>query len=335
MEHDSPSFAEHDEKFGNMKFRKYLFVDWVRDLDFYEKNFKCEYIWIIEEIAPSTGNLHWHTYMILANPRSYKSIKKASIPGRRVLITKGTYEQNVEYMTKQGDYVDIYEHGEKPKGQGCRTDLQHAREIIKDGGGMRQITAEINSFQATKHAQLIMQYHEKKRNWRPEVYWYYGPRGSGKTHLAEHLSGHDYWMSNKSLRWWGDYDAHENVIFDDFRKDFCTFHELLRILDKTPYQVEVKGGMRQLLAKKIFISTQYHPRDMYNTREDVEQLLRRIKEIRHFPFPYVDKWEAENICKYCEKGIPEGYELLPESRSDNGTEVNGTEVGGNNSPDFL
>ena len=85
-----------------------------------------------------------------------------------------------------------------------------------------------------------------------------------------------------TARWWDGYDAHENVIIDDMRKDFCKFHELLRYLHEHPFHVETKGGTRQFLARNIVITSCYSPDQLFETREDINQLLRRIDEIRKF-----------------------------------------------------
>lgn len=127
----------------------------------------------------------------------------------------------------------------------------------------------------------ILQYLEPQRDWAPEVYWFYGPTGSGKTRKAFELC-EDPWISDQGLRWWDGYDGHEDVIIDDFRKDFCKFHELLRILDRYPYRVEVRGGSRQLLARRIFITSLYSPEETYHMREDIGALTRRITEVRRF-----------------------------------------------------
>jgi len=88
-----------------------------------------------------------------------------------------------------------------------------------------------------------------------------------------------HWTTNK---WWEGYDAHENVIIDDMRGDFCKFHELLRMLDRYAYRIETKGGSRQFRAKTIIITSCYSPTEMFDTREDIQQLLRRIDEIKVF-----------------------------------------------------
>ena len=67
------------------------------------------------------------------------------------------------------------------------------------------------------------------------------------------------------------------------RKDFCKFHELLRYLDRYPVQLETKGGTRQLLARNIVITSCYPPEQLFDTREDIQQLIRRIDFIHQFP----------------------------------------------------
>ena len=47
-------------------------------------------------------------------------------------------------------------------------------------------------------------------------------------------------MSSRNLQWFDGYMGQKVVCFDDFRKDFCTFHELLRLLDRYPMDVPVK-----------------------------------------------------------------------------------------------
>jgi len=82
--------------------------------------------------------------------------------------------------------------------------------------------------------------------------------------------------------WWEGYDAHEEVIIDDMRKDFLKFHHLLKLFDRYPYRVQFKGGSRQFLAKTIIVTTCYSPEEMFNNREDIQQLLRRINTIKQF-----------------------------------------------------
>lgn len=148
---------------------------------------------------------------------------------------------------------------------------------------MREVAAEASSYQALRGAELLLKYVEKGRDFKPTVRWFHGSTGSGKTRTAFELFP-EAWISARGLKWWDGYDAHKAIIVDDFRKDFCTFHELLRILDRYPYRVETKGSSRQLLASEIIITCPWAPDVLYASRseEDVGQLMRRIDEVRLF-----------------------------------------------------
>ena len=65
------------------------------------------------------------------------------------------------------------------------------------------------------------------------------------------------------------------------------FHDFLRMLDRYPYRVEVKGSSRELLAKRIFITCPLDPQETWVETErigieDIKQLLRRIENVWFF-----------------------------------------------------
>lgn len=70
----------------------------------------------------------------------------------------------------------------------------------------------------------------------PKVYWFYGKAGTGKTREAERIGVEEYdnsvWRSGDQLKWFDGYANHRLAIFDDFRKEKCTFSYLLRLLDR-------------------------------------------------------------------------------------------------------
>lgn len=241
-----------------------------------------KYIVVGEEICPETDRKHLQGYIYFQNARHFNAIKTLLPYGAHIEPAKGTAIQNKKYCSKE---LTIIENGEIPQ-QGKRNDLSIIRELIEDGGNMRDCIATATSGQSIRVAKIILDYNEIERDWKPHVQWFYGPTGSGKTEEAKkqlYVEGVKYWWSAKSLKWWQRYDGHENVLIDDFRGDFCTFHELLRILDRNPYTVEQKGGSRQLLAKNIIITCPWRPEQVYrNCDEQMCQLLRRIDVIREF-----------------------------------------------------
>ena len=55
---------------------------------------------------------------------------------------------------------------------------------------------------------------------------------------------------------------------------------MLMLLDRYECQVEVKGGMRQLRSRYMFITSSVPPENIWATNENVEQLVRRIDHIQ-------------------------------------------------------
>ena len=236
-------------------------------------NFNCNYLIVGKEVGGS-GTPHLQGYMEFKTNQRLTALKKINekIHWEQ---RKGTPEEASDYCKKDKDF---YEIGELSKGRGSRSDIVAVREVVENGGGMKEVMEETNSYQAVRFAEKLLTYKEKKRNWEMEVIWLWGKTGCGKTKKAFEETTNP-WVSGKNLKWWEGYDAHEDVIIDDFRADFCTYHEFLRILDRYPYTVEIKGGSRQLLAKRIYITSCYPPNKAYKTVEDKGQLLRRITKI--------------------------------------------------------
>lgn len=195
--------------------------------------------------------------------------------------SKKEWDELKELGPNYGRAATIFEKGKRKKSQGKRNDLSEIKAMVKNGENMREIFDEANSFQALKMAEAGMKLFEPKRDFKPQVTWLWGPTGVGKSYRA-FKEAVNPWVSGVNLKWFDGYDQHEDVIFDDFRADFCTFHVLLRLLDRYPMIVETKGGSRQFLAKRIWITSCHHPGKIYNkSDEDQRQLLRRIDYIVH------------------------------------------------------
>lgn len=221
---------------------------------------------------------HLQCYINLCNPKSFKAMKTA-IPRGHIEIARGSAEDNRKYCSKE---KILFEDGEMPK-QGKRNDIGQIRDLLNEGKNMTDIVEIARSCQSVRFAEKWLTYKEEKRNWKTTVIWIYGNTGVGKTRKAFELSkDEEPWISNGDLTWWDGYDKHKNVILDDFRGDHCNFANLLRILDRYPLRVPIKGGFRQLLAKQIIITCPMSPKQMYEfAGENVGQLLRRIDKVIH------------------------------------------------------
>lgn len=241
---------------------------------------QCEYLVYGKEIAPTTGTPHLQGFIKFKNDRSVNAVRKL-FKGASIAPCISSDVNNIAYCTKEDS--EFYERGEKPTGQGKRSDLDTIRDLIQVDPKMRKVVSIASSYQSVKMAEQILKYHEKPRNWECEVYWFWGSTGTGKSKTAyEMCDPDDTYVAMSTAKWFDGYDSHSDVIIDDMRKDFCKFHELLRLLDRYAYKVETKGGTRQFRAKRIFITSCFPPQTLFETREDIQQLLRRIKEIREF-----------------------------------------------------
>lgn len=209
-------------------------------------------------------------------------------------VRRGTQEQASEYCKKDGDFVEI---GCK-KRQGKRTDIAQLYDKLEDGARMADVLDLRPNYQNIRIGEKYLSYREEGRSQDPIVWWLHGATGTGKTREARKAFP-NAWFSSSSLRWWDGYDGHAAIVLDDFRRDFCTFHCLLRILDRYPFRVEFKGGSRSLIARFITITCPYNPRELWErqTDEEIGQLERRITFSFEFPAELKEYTMTTDIAK--------------------------------------
>lgn len=254
-----------------------------------------------EEVAPTTGTPHLQCYIYMKNGKNWSAMRK-TLPARCANLArryaKSTPSCASAYCKKDGKY---FEFGELPK-QGKRNDLENVKEIISTGGNMRQVTLEATSYQSVRMAECILKYHEPARNWRPEVYWFWGESGSGKSTQAKKFLGDDYWMATRNYKFWEGYDAHEGILFDEIRKGYMSFADFLVLIDENPLRTECKGGSRQCRAKKIVFTSPFHPCKIFEDEimrgEESYQIIRRFKKIIQFKRSSLHDMVTDNECEY-------------------------------------
>lgn len=257
-----------------------------------------------KEIGES-GTPHMQCYIYYQDGKTFSALKK-KFPTAHIGVRYkfSSAERASKYCKKDGDYE---EEGKLPK-QGKRTDIDEVRDMVVQGRTMRDIVLQAKSYQSVKMAEVVLKYHEKKRSWRPDIYWFWGPTSCGKTHYAVN-NFPDVHMSMTGTKWWEGYDGHKTVVIDDFREGDYSYHYLLRLFDKYELRVENKGGSRQMLAKNIVITSPYPPDQTFlhlGPKEMLDQLVSRIKEIKHF-----DVYHARFEEEVEEEMIPESdYEYI-------------------------
>lgn len=246
-----------------------------------EDNVDCRYIVYGKEIAPSTSTLHLQGFIYFSNAKTLSSVIKL-LPGCHVEQMKGTIEQAIEYCKKEGDYT---ERGTKPltqeeKGQGEKLRWDLAFRAAQEGR-FEDIPEEIR----LRYDQNIKRVRRDHLDTQPLQQtdliheWYYGETGTGKSRKAREDNPTAYIkMCNK---WWDGYQEEEVVIIDDLDKKHDVLCHHLKIWgDRYPFRAEVKGGSKMIRPKKIIVTSNYHPEEIWTAQSDLEPILRRFKTIK-------------------------------------------------------
>ena len=253
----------------------------------------------------ASGTPHLQGLVVFANPRTLGGVKRLISDRVHLEPMRGTFAEAHAYCSKDdtrdaGAGFAFTEHGTKPDGpgQGARTDLESIGKRLREGASLASI--------AETHPSDFIRYHHGIRALQtvlsaqprvrgpdglfpiPRVLWFYGSTGSGKTQtIHEEIGDTPYYTKPPGNRWFDGYIGQKIVVFDDYRGDWWTFGYFLRILDRYPMDVEIKGAFVPFAATTIYISCPRSPQDLYaglESRTDgaLAQLTRRITEIRLF-----------------------------------------------------
>jgi len=117
------------------------------------------------------------------------------------------------------------------------------------------------------------------RTWTTKVMWYSGSTGTGKTRLAHLLTKGNAWVApDISFQWFDGYSGQESVIVDDIgpsEGQHPPRNVWLRMTDRYPMQVPVKGGFVDWVPKRIFVTSNFTPEDVFHSDR---ACLRRVSE---------------------------------------------------------
>jgi hypothetical protein len=237
------------------------------------------------------GTKHLQGVICFENARAFTAVAR-SIRGWHIEVMRGTLDQAIAYSTKEEtrdpNFGEPETFGTRPRNvgrSGGRSDIDAVAQSIAEGGTVDEISSAFGGEFIKYHRGIerLIGLRFPSRDFKTEIRWYFGATGTGKTRAACDEAVNPYWK-NPAHRWWDGYEGQQDVIIDDIRCDFAKFSEWLRLFDRYPVQVEVKGGTRNFISKRIFITAPVRPEEMWQSRtaEDLNQLMRRIEVIKHF-----------------------------------------------------
>lgn len=249
------------------------------------KEWECSYLIFGKEVSAS-GTPHLQGYVSFANAKTLTALKRLSDRAHWE-ISRGTPKQASEYCEKD---ADVFEKGTRPLSQAEKGDKEKERwsnayQCVAEGR-LDDLDAEIKCRHLKSIEYAIQRTAVSKRKLETleelEHEWYVGPPGTGKSRKAREENPGAY-IKDPTLNWWDGYMNEEVVIIDDFDKfQVKQGGDMKRWLDRYPFQAPIKGGYSLIRPKKIIVTSNYRPEEIWDDRVTVEAIQRRVTVVR-FP----------------------------------------------------
>lgn len=245
------------------KYRAWLFTSYAEERPRAER-IGAQFLVVQREECPTTRRLHWQGYAYFKNPRSLGGVKKV-LPGAHLEPRRGSHDQAVEYCSKQETRVDgPYIEGDPPS-QGSRTDVRSFAEAILNGRRDHDLATEfpVEFLKFGRYRADLRMASQRPRSWKTTVVVLHGPSGCGKSRWA-HERWPEAYTKDPTNDWWDGYQGEEVVIFDEFYGGM-RHDAMLKIMDRYPLRVQIKGGYVNFSAKLVIITSNADPREWYSS----------------------------------------------------------------------
>lgn len=234
-----------------------------------------------QEVGDS-GTPHLQGYTAWTTTMSLETFKR-KMGGRLHYETHtgGTAVQNRDYcagfVEKKGNKLNptFEEFGELPK-QGERTDWTAALDQLRTQRVVEVVDAQphlLPCIRALERYQTLSRQPPKDRDVR--TIYVHGPSGCGKSRSIRQAFPEAYWKPQGD--WWDGYEGQAVVVLDDYYGD-QPYSQLLRVLDRYPLRLPVKGGFVPAEFTTVVITSNARLDDQYTSITGIkrEPLYRRI-----------------------------------------------------------
>lgn len=271
-------------------FTAFKHIDYAFYDNLYEENKELiKYLIVALEKCPDTGKLHMQSYIHLTVEKRGNQIQELmDDPTLHIEAIRKDEQTNINYCKKAGDYK---EYGSKHSNRGKRNDitisLQKNKNLTEFIKNEPTLYIKYRSGVEGYYRQVVGVNYEVNDD-KPLVIWLYGDTGTGKSRvIREYLrdkvsEGYRVWRRPLGKSSWFDGYAGQDIVFlDELRYITYEFNDLLQMLDYDCPQVPIKGGFVDFRPKVILITSNQHPKDVYQyiNDENKEQLVRRCDKI--------------------------------------------------------
>lgn len=236
------------------------------------------YIVFQKEIAAISetyaGRSHIQLYCECKRNVRFKQLQRIlNLPGAHCEIREGPREKARAYCRKEDTQADgPYEVGQwKHIGQGRRSDVTGLKNLIRDGCSLREVAEQYTGLflRYGRGIDRLRSLFAKRRTEPVRGFAYIGKSGSGKSRLAweEHPEAYPW----DGTQWWDNCDDEKVVIADDPNFSKMELNWLLKVVDRYPVQLQIKGGYIVPRFKKLIITTNI-PIDEWFPLANVEEV---------------------------------------------------------------
>ncbi|QGH73294.1 MAG: replicase [CRESS virus sp. ctYls24] len=226
----------------------------------------------------SSGNEHLDGFVCYKTSVRRHWVEK-HLPGAHIQVMKGKIEQCEWYATLEpkttlktfGEHISAKRKGEMEK-ERWNTYKEECKK-----GNIDALEGEAY-FRYYRTAKEIAKDNMIKPDDLDNVcgHWYYGEAGSYKTTTARTENPGCFIKSRD--KWWDGYQDEEVVVLDDIDDSHAWMKGLLKDWgDKWTFKAETKGGVKWIRPKKIIVTSQYHPEQIWVDKETLEAIGRRFK----------------------------------------------------------
>ena len=244
---------------------------------------------------------HTHIYVCFSSRVRWSTVKK-HFPDAHIEIAHGTARENVDYIKKQGKWIDTekaetcvdgtYEEwGTIPNQKGLRIEMEELYSLIKEGYSNSDIIAfnndyilDIDKLDKLRTTLLIDKY-KGTRRLNLKVIYISGATGTGKTRgvLDTHGDANVYRVTDYAHAFDG-YACEPVIVFDEFRSSL-RLADMLNFSDIYPLQLPARYSNKFACYETVYIISNWELEKQYaevqtDSPESWKAFLRRIHEVR-------------------------------------------------------